>query len=371
MTTLKRILTALVLLILGPSVVRACTCAGGGIFNVNRGCDRGWNAGRVTFLGKVTAKVDLGTPDDSGAPDLSAGYAVHFSVSERFDGGSDLGEIVVYTGSGGGDCGYPFVVGTSYLVYASGREDHLSTSICTRTSPDVLVGGVLQQLRALRDKGHGDEMFGSVATWPTGLGIGDIADSKALVGVSVQVTGSHGTLFSSKTDEHGAFAFAALPPDTYNIVYDVPQGYRVPSLKTGNTFLVKLDAPDGSGIGCSLNAFPMPDGQVSGEVVDLRGERVAGSVNLEPVDMEQASANGRRVIIPGDEFPDGKFLLQLLRPGHYKLAFVPKLGGRYTHYQRFYWPPNSDAIDLGLGQHIDNIRFEVPLTGSEQSPAPK
>lgn len=105
--------------------------------------------------------------------------------------------------------------------------------------------------------------------------------------------------------------------------------------------------------------------------MDLRGERVAGSVNIEPVDMEQATANGRRVIIPGDEFPDGRFLLQQLRPGRYKLVFVPKLGEAYTRYQRFFWPPNSEPIELGLGQHIDNIRFEVPLTGSEQSAAPK
>jgi len=371
MTTLKRILTALVLLILGPSVVHACTCAGGGIFNVNRGCDRGWNAGRVTFLGKVTAKVYLGTPDDSGAPDMSAGYAVHFSVSERFDGGSDLGETVVYTGSGGGDCGYPFVVGTSYLVHASGPDDHLSTSICTRTIPEVLVGGVLQQLRALRDKGHGDDLFGTVATWPRSLDSDDIAETKPLDGVPVQLTGSNGALFSAKTDEHGAFAFAALPPDTYNVAYDVPAGLSVPGLTTGNTFLLKLDSPDASGIGCALYAFPIPDGQVSGIVVDLSGKVVDGAVNIEPVDMKQALAKRHRVVIPGCDTEAGKFSLQLLVPGRYRLAFIPKLGASYSHYQRFLWPPNSEAIELSLGQHIDNIRFEVPLTGSEQSPAPK
>jgi hypothetical protein len=41
--------------------------------------------------------------------------------------------VVVYTGWGGGDCGYEFQVGSSYLVYAGGQTD-LGTSICSRTA---------------------------------------------------------------------------------------------------------------------------------------------------------------------------------------------------------------------------------------------
>ena len=50
--------------------------------------------------------------------------------------GSFGGRVEIYTSYGGGDCGYPFVVGNEYLVYAyrapSGR---LVTSICGRTRP--------------------------------------------------------------------------------------------------------------------------------------------------------------------------------------------------------------------------------------------
>lgn len=44
-------------------------------------------------------------------------------------------EIVVVTGKGKGDCGYPFQVGKNYLVYAyktSNRQ--LATNICQRTA---------------------------------------------------------------------------------------------------------------------------------------------------------------------------------------------------------------------------------------------
>ncbi len=40
----------------------------------------------------------------------------------------------ILTGRGGGDCGYRFVVGQQYLVYAYLHEDSLNTSICSRTA---------------------------------------------------------------------------------------------------------------------------------------------------------------------------------------------------------------------------------------------
>ena len=45
-------------------------------------------------------------------------------------------EVILFTGRGGGDCGYRFLVGQDYLVYAYGKDlDHLSTNICQRTAP--------------------------------------------------------------------------------------------------------------------------------------------------------------------------------------------------------------------------------------------
>jgi hypothetical protein len=44
-------------------------------------------------------------------------------------------EITITTGLGNGDCGYPFEVGESYLIYANGSDENkLSTGICHRTN---------------------------------------------------------------------------------------------------------------------------------------------------------------------------------------------------------------------------------------------
>jgi hypothetical protein len=40
-------------------------------------------------VGKVTAKLALAPPSDQGFRDLSAGYAVHFSVTDNFREGNE------------------------------------------------------------------------------------------------------------------------------------------------------------------------------------------------------------------------------------------------------------------------------------------
>lgn len=50
--------------------------------------------------------------------------------------GVESSTVVVMTGMGGGDCGFPFQPGKSYLVYANrGHDGALGTDICGRTAP--------------------------------------------------------------------------------------------------------------------------------------------------------------------------------------------------------------------------------------------
>jgi len=66
----------------------------------------------------------------------SDGYyrEIRIKVASKWKGVKSK-EVVVYTGRGGGDCGYSFSVGGKYLVYASRIEDRLFTNICQRTTP--------------------------------------------------------------------------------------------------------------------------------------------------------------------------------------------------------------------------------------------
>jgi len=362
---LKRLcFTVFLLLIIAPGVTRACSC----LF-ASTGCGMALNPGSVVFLGKVISKIEVqeATADGAGAG-LPTRYAVHLATTENFQGAGPAGEeIVVYTGQGGGDCGYPFLVGTSYLVYASTYNGQLFTSICSGTSPEAMVGGTLTELRAIRDGGRVDDLFGTIGIAPGGAGFEDLAEARPLPNVLVRITSSDAEIFSTKTDEHGAFAFAHLPRNMYRIEHDLPVGLSTWQSKTGKPLTVDIYDKTGTGAGCQVDVFSRPDGQISGQVVNVSGKGVPGFVTLQPTDPREAQVAIRRGGLPGCDTDDGNFSLPQLAPGRYKLVFHPKIGNNISFRYTFYWPPvsdtsNSPGIELGFGQHVDDLRFEVAAT---------
>lgn len=119
----------------------------------------------AVFLGTVTSVTPV-NPTASGAIySLSpSSYEVVFSVSSVWKGVLRP-EVKVLTGTGGGDCGYNFSTGGTYVVYAYSSHpgspvffignlrveiplgtQQFGTSICTRTAPLTLAAQDLAQL---------------------------------------------------------------------------------------------------------------------------------------------------------------------------------------------------------------------------------
>ena len=347
--------TAAVVLAIAPAAVRACTCA---MVSNSCGMSRAFDPASVIFLGQVVSKVHLEEP----AP---FGYAVRLQVRESFHGATGLGpEIVVNTGHGGGDCGYPFVVGTTYLVYALAYDGKLTTGICSGTEPEVMVGGLLRELRAIRDGARVDDLFGTIGIGPNGAGYGDLVETRPLPDVSVRIVGDKGTVFSARTDERGAYAFSSLPPATYRIEPELPSGLSTWASRTGRPLVIEIDDKDGTGAGCRVDLLTRPDGQISGTVLDATGKGVPGFVTIRPADPKEAEIARRHGGLPGFDTEDGNFSLPQVPPGRYKLEFHPKIGERIDFRCVFYWPPDGqgaeNAIELAFGQHIEKVRLSIP-----------
>lgn len=103
----------------------------------------------IVFVGTVI-KGEVGerlSPLDKN--DILSYRRFVFEVSEVYRG--YIGnEVAVDTGHGGGDCGYNFLVGGEYLVYAHEKEDgRFETGICSGTDPKHKVDP--QDVKALRD----------------------------------------------------------------------------------------------------------------------------------------------------------------------------------------------------------------------------
>jgi hypothetical protein len=83
------------------------------------------------FVGTVVGRTPVRLERQDGG--YWDGYAVEFAVAKAWKG-AGAERIVVWSGSGGGDCGYPFEIGQAYLVYAHHMDDgELTTGVCTRT----------------------------------------------------------------------------------------------------------------------------------------------------------------------------------------------------------------------------------------------
>src|SRR5919204_2850538 len=117
---------AFVLVLIGwTSGAEACRC-----IPQPTPCEAFWADGAV-FVGRVSA-IEPNTK--SGAPAWFGNRLIRFDVIEPFRGVTTP-QVEVLTGSGGGDCGYPFKMNRTYLVYADQAKDApvLGTGICSRT----------------------------------------------------------------------------------------------------------------------------------------------------------------------------------------------------------------------------------------------
>lgn len=132
-------------LALVPGLSSACSCMPPGSVQEEQARSTRVFVGRVTHTEERSAEVENGWLASAiqwikglfGAPPpRDTQYYPHilvtFYVLETFKG-SSVSEVQLSTGMGGGDCGYPFETGKTYVVYAHGVEGDLGAGICSLT----------------------------------------------------------------------------------------------------------------------------------------------------------------------------------------------------------------------------------------------
>lgn len=131
--TVRRIISLIVMLLLGssfltiflPSTAYACSCAR------PQSVEAQLSQSEAAFAGRVLEVKEQRSLNGRLTK------AALFEVSRIWKGGSES-QIIIHTGSGGGDCGFNFEEGKEYLVYAHpstmyGDKELLVTIICDRT----------------------------------------------------------------------------------------------------------------------------------------------------------------------------------------------------------------------------------------------
>ena len=119
-----------------------CTCVG------PRTPAQALESADAAFTGRVIRMRDTVFPGEPPNGGWQRRY-VTLRVDRSWKG-VETRTVTVVTGTGGGDCGFPFEEGESYLVYARGGPDELETSICGRTSDLSYAAADLRALGAPR-----------------------------------------------------------------------------------------------------------------------------------------------------------------------------------------------------------------------------
>ena len=216
---------AFVVTLVTPAPLRptpsTCTC----MSPKRPACEVYWQTTAI-FVGEVTGIRTVRELDDEQGPSLSR--IVTMAVTEEFQGLGGDDEVEVRTGAGGGDCGFDFQEGATYLVYAnaSAQTGRLETGICSRTEQVDLAAADLAYLRGIDAAEPVASLYGMV--YRERQQIEDLSDPAVrpdpggpVAAVDVVIEGE-GILRVATADEEGWYEFEGLPRGRYDVQVVLP-----------------------------------------------------------------------------------------------------------------------------------------------------
>jgi hypothetical protein len=316
----------------------ACSCMSSG-----PPCQAAFQVDAV-FIGTVRS-IDLRKVPMDGMATPVDRRMVHIAV-ERVVRGVEGTVVDVWTGMGGGDCGFDFKAGERYVVYAWRRDGALTTGICSRTRLLSDAAEDLAYFAALPSAPSAGVVSGTIVHFATRGP--DVPTEKVPVADVQVLLRSTGGVFSGMTDPAGRYTIAHVPPGTYDFEVLPPSGFSRRFLGAH----VELKDPRA----CVVQDFGLRyDGRVSGTLVDGRGKPVADlRVDIAPADR------------PEDRLPDSRATSDAF--GHFELTDVPP--GRYIVGIGFTQYPNdgtvyprtlfATAAEVGAGAKLEIGGLTVP-----------
>jgi len=336
----------IVVLLAGPRA-NACTCAGS-----SPPCESFGTASAV-FAGTVIGERVSERPKRMDRNEVEIDWApraVKFSVEQAYSGGIGT-EVEVFTGRGGGDCGYGFRIGQRYLVYAYRYKDNLTTSICTRTRLFTQATEDLAFLGTLSSARPGVTIYGSIS-----LGEGR-EDEPLSPDILITIEGESQRK-EIRPDAKGRYRVSGLPPGKYKVTLQLPDALTTYRNEEEITVTDR---------GCAAVGWYITDnGRVNGRVVNADGEPVAGIL----VGLVDPGANPNENHVKLDRTDDeGNFRFSGVPRGRYLIAVnhtrFPEPNDPTRSYPPSFYPgvidkEQAQAITVGAGEKLNDLVVRVP-----------
>ncbi len=352
--TRPRVLVALVVCAASLWLVasaEACSCVGAG-----PACEAYWKSSAV-FVGRVTSVAPAkGGP---GPRAMLRSRRVTLEIVEAFSGVKGK-TIDVLTGSGGGDCGFPFKQGASYIVYGStGEADgSLLVSACSRTAALPAAAGDLSYARAVASGVPlSGTISGSVSLTNRSLapGVGKTARPLAGAGVRLERDGQATRVVSG---EDGRFAATGLPAGSYTARLELTDGLA------GEISPSMIELRDARAC-AEVEAEAFPDGRVSGRAVDAAGRPIPGlTIDLTLPAGIDAPLGPERLHAVTDGA--GRFEIARVPAGRFVIGINTRRDGEGHLLEPRYFHPGVNGLSaatriaLTAGQRVTLADFVVP-----------
>lgn len=354
---MRRIITGGVFLFVfffvAAATVEACSCMATGA-----PCQSFWTTEAV-FSGQVTEIKESSQQvitEDTKRSFAFPKKTIRFAVGEAFRGANEK-ILEVETGMGGGDCGFAFETGQSYLVYAYRNREtgKLGTGICTRTQLLAKASEDLEYIRGLKDAPSGGAISGKVVKYLVRKSDDEYKPNPPLENVQITFVGKDNT-YEATTDGRGEYRLTGVAAGEYKMRVGVPVGMW--GFEKEQT--VKLSDKGCVALYTALSVKTFIGGKIKTEDGAILKDI---GVNLIPVDQINARYQKDSRYASADE--DGNYLFKDVPAGTYYLGVrLSRISETNFPYPRTFYPGTTNLetaaqITISEGQTFENFDFTL------------
>jgi hypothetical protein len=243
-------------------------------------------------------------------PAMGGGMGVYLKVTfdvARTYRGPQQNRVSVETGSGGGDCGYPFQLDEKYLVFGYGDDSgSLQTGICTETGPIAERTTALSILRGEPEPTTKPKLHNDVAAKLCGKVVRDRAAPGQDAVMRLLRRTSKWPMVEDEVDVNasGAFCFDAVDEGKYLLVF--------------------MTSDDDN-----LNFFSYYPGVASlsaAKTIDVHAGSTLPSVSFKVSPSPTVTVSGRVVVPDGSPLPDNAAVALLNTENPFVIAYTSQVG---------------------------------------------